>query len=76
VHAAWHQPSIEAVRSSRSSVLELYDHYEGLTRGQTLDTGLTARAEAELARMNPCSGTHRPMCRSFPMPPGSTNSFR
>jgi len=49
VHAAWHQPSIEAVRSSRSSVLELYDHYEGLTRGQTLDTGLTARAEAELA---------------------------
>lgn len=53
VHAAWHQPSIDAVRSSRSPVLELYDHYEELTRRQAEDMGLTARAEAELVPYEP-----------------------
>lgn len=49
VHAVWHQPAIDTIRSSGLSALELDDQYESQIRQQASASGMSARAEAELA---------------------------
>jgi hypothetical protein len=50
VHAAWHQPSIDTARSCRSSALQLYDAYAASTQRHAAESGLAARAAAEVAQ--------------------------
>lgn len=47
VHAAWHGMSIDAIRSSTASVLELYQKHHARAIGLGKDTGLAAREADE-----------------------------
>jgi hypothetical protein len=49
VHAAWHEGAIEEIRSSTSSVLELYDAHQNAAARLAVETGLAERAKTELA---------------------------
>jgi hypothetical protein len=47
VHAAWHEGAIEAIRSSTSTALEVYDTHESAAQRLATETGLADRAKAE-----------------------------
>ena len=49
VHAAWHEPAIAEIRSSSSTVLELYDTHQSVAMRLGIETGLVDRAKAESA---------------------------
>jgi len=47
VHAAWHKDSIDAIRSSPGSALDLYQHHHDRALRLGEDTGLAQRAKLE-----------------------------
>jgi len=49
-HAAWHEPSIDALRSDDRTSLEAFEHYDEQTRTHLRASGLEACADAEEAK--------------------------
>ena len=49
VHAAWHQPSIDGIRQSDVSIVEFYNRHETLTKARARESGISAKADAELS---------------------------
>jgi hypothetical protein len=67
VHAAWHPPSVAAIRDSTLSVMELYAAHESAARRLGIDMGLVDQANAELARYESDLKNHG---ASMPLLPG------